>query len=132
MKKLLLFSLLIGIAFLHLSCSKDKELDSDVEAKNQVQIRVRNSSLLPFDNIEVNTSGGLNKFGTVADNQVSEYKDFDFAYRYSFVKLTINGEPYIIQPIDYVGQNKLEGGKYTYEIHLDPESNQIFMNLAKD
>ncbi|GLU52343.1 hypothetical protein [Dyadobacter frigoris] len=131
MKKLLL-SLFVGIVFLHLSCSRDKELSNDVEAKSQVQIRIRNTSLLPFENIEVNTSGGVNEFGTVADNQLSDYKTFDFAYRYSFVKLNINGEPYIIQPIDYTGEHKLESGKYTYEIHLDPESNQIFMNLAND
>lgn len=131
MKKLLL-GLFIGIVFLHLSCTRDKEMSNDVEAQSQVQIRIRNASLLPFEDIEVNTSGGINKFGTVGDNQLSDYKTFDFAYRYSFVKLNINGEPYIIQPIDYTGENKLESGKYTYEIHLDPESNQIFMNLAND
>jgi len=131
MKKIL-SALIIGILFINLGCTKDKELDGDVEARNQVQIRIKNTSLLPFENIEVNTSGGLNHFGTVADNEVSDYKTFDFAYRYSFVKLTINGEPYIIQPIDYTGESKLESGKYTYEIQLDPESNQIFMSLAND
>lgn len=131
MKKLLL-SLFIGIVFLHLSCSRDKELSNDVEAQSQVQIRIRNASLLPFEDIEVNTSGGINKFGTVGDNEMSDYKTFDFAYRYSFVKLNINGEPYIIQPIDYTGEHKLESGKYTYEIRLDPESNQIFMSLANE
>ncbi|MBE9463012.1 hypothetical protein ACFP1I_14575 [Dyadobacter subterraneus] len=131
MKKLLL-CLFVGIVFLQLSCSKDKELSNDIEAQSQVQIRIRNASLLPYDDIEVNTSGGINKFGTVADSQLSDYKTFDFAYRYSFVKLNINGEPYIIQPIDYTGEHKLESGKYTYEIHLDPESNQIFMSLARD
>ncbi|WP_159467569.1 hypothetical protein [Dyadobacter sp. 3J3] len=131
MKKLLL-CLFVGIVFLHLSCSRDKELSNNVEAQSQVQIRIRNASLLPFEDIEVNTSGGINKFGTVDDNQISDYKTFDFAYPYSFVKLNINGEPYIIQPIDYTGQRKLESGKYTYEIRLDPESNQIFMSLAND
>ncbi|MCF0055672.1 hypothetical protein [Dyadobacter sp. CY356] len=131
MKKLL-SGLFIGLALLNFACSKDKELSNDVEAKSQVQIRIRNASLLPFEDIEVNTSGGINKFGTVGDNQISDYKTFDFAYRYSFVKLNINGEPYIIQPIDYTGEQKLESGKYTYEIRLDPESNQIFMSLAND
>lgn len=131
MKKLLL-GLFVGIVFLHLSCSRDKDLSNDVDAQSQVQIRIRNASLLPFEDIEVNTSGGINKFGTVGDSQTSDYKTFDFAYRYSFVKLNINGEPYIIQPIDYSGEHKLESGKYTYEIHLDPESNQIFMSLANE
>lgn len=131
MKKLL-FTFLIGIVLTNLSCSKDKDFNNDVEAQSQVQIRIRNASLLPFEDIEVNTSGGVNKFGTVNDSQESDYKTFDFAYRYSFVKLNINGEPYIIQPIDYTGEHKLESGKYTYEIHLDPESNQIFMSLAND
>lgn len=131
MNKLLLF-FLIGSALLTVGCSRDKELDDDVAATSQVQIRVKNASLLPLDNIEVNTSGGLNSFGTIEESQVSDYKSFDFAYRYSFVKLTINGEPYIIQPIDYVGEDKLKRGKYTYEIQFDPESNQIFMNTVND
>lgn len=131
MKKLLL-CIFATLALFHLSCSKDKSLDNDVAAKGNVEIRIRNASLLPFENIEVNTSGGVNNYGTLPDNEISDYKKFNFAYRYSFVKLDINGEPYIIQPIDYVGENKLKGGKYTYEIHLDPEGNQIYMELVND
>ena len=131
MKKLLLcmFALL---ALLHFSCSRDKAMDGDVEAKNEVQIRIKNASLLPYQNIEVNTSGGVNNFGNLSDSQLSDYKTFDFAYPYSFVKLQINGEPYVIEPIDYTSLNRLENGKYTYEISLDPEGNQIFMSLLKD
>lgn len=131
MKKLL-FCMIALMAFLHFSCSREKAMDSDVEANNEVQIRIKNASLLPFQNIEVNTSGGINNFGNLPDSQLSEYKTFNFAYPYSFVKLQINGEPYIIEPIDYAGLNRLENGKYTYEISLDPEGNQIFMSLQKD
>jgi len=121
-----------AMVMLSISCSRDKAMDNDVAANNEVQIRIKNASLLPYQNIEVNTSGGAENFGNLLDNQLSEYKTFNFAYPYSFVKLSINGEPYIIQPIDYVGQNKLKGGRYTYEISLDPEGNQIFMSLLND
>jgi len=131
MKKLLL-CMFTAMVMLSISCSRDKAMDNDVAANNEVQIRIKNASLLPYQNIEVNTSGGAENFGNLLDNQLSEYKTFNFAYPYSFVKLSINGEPYIIQPIDYVGQNKLKGGRYTYEISLDPEGNQIFMSLLND
>ena len=88
---------------------------NDIEP-NAVQIRIMNSSSFQFLDIIVNTGGGENNYGNILSNQSSDYKSFNSAYRYAYVELKIEGEPFILQPIDYVGETLLASGKYTYDI----------------
>lgn len=62
------------------------------------------------------------EFGNLNSNLNSEYKTFDFAYRYAFVEFEIDGETFTLQPIDYVGETPLENGKYSYKINVNPNS----------
>ena len=98
-----------------------------------VQLRVKNASGYTYDSVLVNTSGGENTYGTIAPGTTSDYKAFDFAYHYGFIKLQINSEVFILQPIDYVGERKLKSGKYTYEVSVsDTATHQLLLNLIKD
>ena len=52
----------------------------------------------------------------------TEYRDFGESYRYAYVSLQINGSPFVLQPIDCVGEKALGPGKATYAISVvDPD-----------
>ncbi len=110
---------LILISILIMSCSQ-----SDDTIEKGLLIRVKNISQFEFNNVLVNTNGGEQNFGSIDVNQYSDYKSFNFAYRYAFIELTIDGSTFTIQPIDYFGETTLANGKYTYEVSANESMNQ--------
>lgn len=117
-KTLLIIS--IGVLLFGVCCSNDNGSFS-----NEVQIRVKNTSSFEYSDVRVNTSGGENNYGSILPNQLSDYKTYDFAFRYAYVELKIEGETFTLQPIDYVGEAKLKSGKYTFEINANVIGNQF-------
>ncbi|SNR42495.1 hypothetical protein SAMN04488009_1594 [Maribacter sedimenticola] len=115
MKQILI---LIFAICLFSNCSKD-------DSNNDVNIRLSNVTDMDFENIIVNTTN----YGNLKSNQVSEYKNFNKAYRYAYVELNIGEETYIIQPIDYVGETPLTNGNYTYQLDL-VSYNEGFLDLT--
>jgi hypothetical protein len=107
--------LCLGIGLSLFSCKKE---DAMSPGSGDIFIRVRNASQYPFDDIVVNTSGGENKYSTVAAGQKSDYKAFTKAYKYAYVKLNTQGQDLGIQPIDYVGETPLQPGHYTYALDV--------------
>lgn len=99
------------------ACKKD-QVDTYQNSGN-INIRIQNSTVYQMKELIVDTSGGINDFGTLNANMYSGYKRFDKAYRYAFVSFKINGTTYFIQPVDYVGEEPLANGSYTYKIMLD-------------
>ncbi len=112
--------IIIASLFFQFSCSGD----DDVADSGDVQIRIKNVSQFDYTNIIVNTSGGENHYGGLSSQQTSDYGAFEFAYRYAFVELQIDAETFTIQPIDYVGETKLNPGAYTYEIGANDTTEQ--------
>lgn len=108
MKKILF--LIISISTL-ISCSSDDDNNT-----SELNIRLSNVSQYDFRNIVVNTTTGNTNFENINSQEKTNYKTFETAYRYAFVKLEIDGETYTIQPIDYFGETPLENGNYTYQI----------------
>ena len=107
------------ISILIMSCSQ-----SDDTIEKDLLIRVKNISQFEFNNVLVNTNGGEQNFGNIDVNQNSDYKSFDFAYRYAFIEVIIDGNTFTIQPIDYVGETKLDKGRYTYEVNATNNGSQ--------
>ncbi len=108
MKKILI---LIFAISLFSNCSED-------DTNNDVNIRLSNVSDSDFENIIVNTTTGDINYGNLKSREVSEYKNFNKAYRYAYVELNIGEKTYTIQPIDYVGETPLNDGNYTYQLDL--------------
>ena len=102
-----------------ISCKKDKN-DNQLGS----EIRLSNSSQHNFKNVIINTGTGEVDFGDLISGKQTEYRKFNKAYRYAFVKLEIDGKIYIIQPIDYVGENVLNDGRYTYQISFNENQGQ--------
>ena len=109
------WTLLIGFAFILTSCSDDSE--------EHVQIRVRNIGQFNYDHVMVSSDGSEVYFGLISSNRTSEYRPFKFAYPYAFIKYSVDGAEYRIIPDDYLGEEKLKRGKYTYEVTMD--SNKV-------
>ena len=121
------FSLLLFI-FIFVSCEENDD-------SKEVSIRISNISQFDFTNIIVNTYNNNVAFTDLNSGGKSEYKDFEQAYRYAYIELEANGETYILQPIDYVGETLLGSGNYTYQIDIAPSSSQyseIILTLIED
>lgn len=96
-----------------------------------VLIRVENAYDQDFNNVFVSP----NTYGTVKAGEKSEYKEFETAYSYGYIQLETSGDTLIYQPIDYVGETPLKGGKYTYELDVDTSFQkpyQIILRFKKD
>ena len=119
-------ALLLLISIFLVSCTQNDDT---------LLIRIKNVSQFDYSDIVVNTSGGENNYGDLPSNGVSNYKAFDLAYRYAFIELKIDGATFTIQPIDYVGETPLNGGKYTYEVNAANSNEQysrLSLNLVED
>ena len=114
MKNILLLFGLILISFLIAGCDK-------IQADNELLMKVKNSSLYNFQQVFINTSGGEHLYGEIPANSESEYKLFEYAYRYAYIEVVIEGEKYTIQPIDYVGEKRLEPGRYTFVLNVEDD-----------
>lgn len=107
-------SLLILIAFV--SCSKN----------DSVNIRLKNISQIKFENASYNNV----EYGEINPNQNTEYRLFESSYAYGSFSVKTDTQGYNLQPIDYVGEELLSSGEYTFELDLDQD--QLRIELIKD
>lgn len=92
-------------------------------------IRIHNASTYDYQELEV----GQHTFGDLSADGFTEYRDFGTAYHYNYVRLTIGGDEFIIQPIDYVGEEPLGEGDFTYEIDVvDYDSRALDISALTD
>lgn len=76
------------------------------------QIRVRNQTGMPIKQVAVN---GID-YGDIPAGGVSGYRDMKSAYAYAKVQLLMDGKRMRLQPDDYVGEQPLGRGHFTYVI----------------
>ncbi|MEM9723074.1 MAG: hypothetical protein AAGA10_27650 [Bacteroidota bacterium] len=123
MKKIILLSFL----YLCLGCEENETL------REEVNLRVQNLSEFDFEQVLVQAGGTENLFGDIPAGQTSFYADFNFAYRYAYVQLEIQGDTFVIQPIDFVGETPLSKGSYTYQLDVpDFENRDLQLTLRRD
>lgn len=121
--------LLLLLSLSLFSCQKD---DQDV-VPSQLLLRIKNATTYQFDELYVDTSKGENLYGTLKANSTSGFKEFEAAYLYAYVKLKIQGHEFVILPIDYVGEQLLTKGKYTYVLSMyDYEKKILQLEFIKD
>jgi len=87
-------------------------------SENATHIRIENASEVDFTSVRVAFPEAEANFGTISSGRRSEYQRVDEAYRYGFTKVEAEGETYRIQPIDYVGEEPLDPGRYTYQLDI--------------
>lgn len=85
-----------------------------------VCIRIENSSEYSFQSFHVNFEGQMVPFGPLTPGATSGYRKVDAAYRYAFTEAFSDGRRFVLQPIDFVGEQYLEPGAYTYRYTVSP------------
>ncbi len=123
--KFFLSILIFVIGFGLISC--------DVFGENSTLIRIHNASEYDFLRVEVNTYDEPINYGTIKSDEKSRYKTFEVAYRYAYVRLFVDENEFIIQPIDFVGETPLGSGKFTYVLEvIDFENRILNIKTSKD
>jgi hypothetical protein len=92
------------------------------------RIRVHNASDYDWTDLIVQTPGAKQKFASLAAHAYTEYRDFGESYSYAYVSFTAGGAPFLLQPIDYVGEAPLGPGNFVYEISI-PDFNSRALEI---
>jgi len=85
-----------------------------------VEIRIRNASNLNFDRVRVDLPDepGVD-YGPVPEGGVTAYRSTSRAYRYAGFSVKVGNEEFSLHPIDYMGEQELPAGRYTYALNVD-------------
>lgn len=85
---------------------------------NGVFIRVQNNSDVNFKGVTIQSGNAEGTFGDILARTSSDYKEFEYAFRYGGIWLKAEGLDFSLIPIDYVGEIPLKHGFYTYRVGL--------------
>lgn len=100
---------------------------------NDCFIAIENNSTYNIQSVFVDTSGGENDYGTIPAKEKSDYKQFDFTYKYAYIRAIIDSAEFVIQPIDYVGERKHRKGRYTFRLDVvDYATRQLSMEFIEE
>jgi hypothetical protein len=97
-----------------------------------VEIRIANQSDVDFDVVIVGFPYGQEEYGAVSAGGVTGYREVENAYRYAYVEVHVDGDTFVLQPVDYVGEVLLPPGRYTYALDLDPEESAFSLTFRHD
>ena len=113
-------SLLIAIILISAASCKETEYSPE----GPTDVRIKNSTGLTMSEITVNTSGGINSFGSVNNSQLSDYKRFDKAFPEAEVSALINGQIFSTGVVDYNGMTYIGQAKITYDVTISDLNNR--------
>lgn len=91
---------------------------SIIESDDATQLRIENASDVDFTSVFVAFPDAEAEYGAIATGQRSSYKRLDGAYRYGYIEVKAAGDTYVLQPIDFVGEEALDAGRYTYQLDV--------------
>jgi hypothetical protein len=143
MVKVNLIKLTLFLPFLFFSlssCKKDSLRQCTEHTKTPCQekddktnIRIKNISKYDFCNVTINPNIDLANYGIIKSRESTCYITFDKAYKYAYIRLNIGNKEFILQPIDYVGEQELGVGNFTYSIDVIDFDNKILsITTTKD
>jgi hypothetical protein len=87
-------------------------------ATQRVEVRFRNATSQTLSDISIQWPGGSMQASQLAPGSMSSYEQHDGAYGYGALSATANGTVRRLIVIDYVGEQPLTPGRYTYVISL--------------
>lgn len=114
------------------SCS-EHSISFCSENPAKTNLRIKNNSQYNFCNVYVNTPSGAVNCGILKKGQSSCYRTFDEVYRYAHIKLSMGDKVFELLPFDYVGEEPLGAGNFTYDLDItDFDKGQLSITLKKD
>ena len=109
--------LCLSLLFFIVGCS---DRDDNITAVN---IRIQNVSDVSFSSVRVGAADMIHE--NVAPTDFSEYLEYEEAFEYAFIEIMAEGETYVLQPIDFVGETSLAPGFYTYKLDISESGNVV-------
>lgn len=107
------FIIIILVLLSVVACKKQK-----FEPEGPTDVRVQNLSSQTFNELTVNTSGGIQVFGTVIPGAYSVYLRFEKAYPKAEISAKINGVLYTTGPVDVTYMQYLGQDQITYYVNI--------------
>jgi len=103
------------------------------EDTTKTNLRIKNISKYDFCNVVVMTASGDANYGIIKEGETTCYIAFDTVYSYSYIQLYIGNKDCKYMIYDYVGEEPLGVGKFTYLIDL-PEyrSGELSITVQED
>ncbi|HSE15877.1 MAG TPA: hypothetical protein VLB46_02430 [Pyrinomonadaceae bacterium] len=97
----------------------------------EIEIRIRNASEIDFDAVRVVfPDRDEARFGPIPKGTASDFKGTNRAYRYAEIHVNAGGREFTLQPYDYVGEQPLAPGRYSYVLGLD--GNRLTIELEQE
>lgn len=109
------------------ACSLSSPFGDD----DPVLVRVKNTSAFAYDDVKVGFPSGMVEYGRLEPGAATVYRDAGTVYRYAYVSIESQGRNWVLQPIDYVGETPLEGGRWTYELMLDAAQGALTIRAVR-
>lgn len=142
-KKQVLFRTLILTSLMILAfsaCNKNSIRNCDEHAVSacsedptKTNIRIKNNSEYDFCNVVLDPSSGPVNCGIVKKDKMTCYRSFDEAYNYAYIQFFIGDKEFKVQPIDYVGEQPLGIGNFTYVLDItDYNAGQVSITVQED
>lgn len=97
------------------------------------RVRVRNAGAVDFDEVRVffpDRPDEAVSYGPVKKGAVSDYKSVGRAYRYAHIEAVAGGRQFVLRPMDYVGEEELPPGRFTYVLRT--EADRLSIALERD
>ncbi len=135
--KIILMSIITMILF---ACKKDSvsdciehEITACSEDLTKTNLRIKNVSDYELCNVVVKPPYGSFNCGLLEKGEITCYHSFDTVYNYAQIQFFIGEKEFTFYPIDYVGEDPLPIGKFTYLIDIvDFDKRQISITLQED
>lgn len=124
------FFLLFLLTSALIACSNNEQVE-ELPPPQDIFIRIENASDFTYENLLVKFIQDYD-YGTLNPGELSAYQEYARAYRYAYVKLEANGQEYVLQPIDYVGETELSAGYYSYIISLNESLTGLTLEFRED
>jgi hypothetical protein len=86
----------------------------DAFGLGDVEVRVENASDVWYDEAILYTLDGPRTYSDLAPGARSPYVSVSVAYRSATTQVVLDGDTLRLQVIDYVGEEPLSAGRYTY------------------
>ncbi len=136
-RTLMLTSLLM---FIFSACKKNSiknctqhAVSECTEDSTKTNIRILNNTKYDFCNVVLDPVSGPVNCGIVKKGETTCYRSFDTAYNYAYIRFYIGDKEFKLQPIDYVGEEPLGVGKFTYVIDIhDYAAGKMNIGLIPD
>lgn len=113
MKKIITYLALFLTVFTMHSCK-----DGAGTTSGLIYVRVKNNTALRMQSIVVNTGYSEVRLEEANAGRYTKYGLVNGAYPSAMIQMKIQGEPFMVQPIDQVGEESLPEGNYTYEVSM--------------